>query len=125
MPFIHLSETRLHELANENHAMEDFAGVLAREAIAINSKVETHSVRSAIERDNLSWSTVEDQSKEFLVERFKAIENLDEDQRIALFDQIYAMTLKQPARKRRDYVFKIINGFYLKWIIECMYSTYS
>ena len=100
--------------------MDNFDNILVREATAINSKVEAHSARDAIERGNLSWSTVEDQTKEVVVRKLRTIEHLDEAQCIELFDKIHGMILIQPERKRRDYIFKIIRGFYARWIMKRM-----
>ena len=105
--------------------MDDFDDILVHAATAINSKVEAHSVRDAIARGNLSWLTVEDQTKEVVVRKLRAIEHLEEAQCIELFDKIHGMILTQPERKRRDYIFKIIRGFYAKWIMKCMRNTFD
>ena len=96
--------------------------ILVREATAVNSKVEAKSVCSAIEKRGLSWLTVEDQSKETVIRKLRSIQNLDEAQCMELFDKIHGIRLIHPAKKRRDYIYRIIRGFYAKWIMKCMYN---
>lgn len=107
-------------MESENQTEDDFADILVREAIAINSTVEAHSVRSAIALGKLSWLTFEDQTKELVVSKLRAIESFDESQCDELFVKIHGMILMQPARKKRDYVLKITREFYANWIMKCM-----
>ena len=112
-------ERRLHELESDEHSEEDFADILVREAISINSNVKEESVRSAIDEGGLSWAVVEDLRKEDVVERLRVIQNLDESQCNELFDKMDGMVPVERDTKRRNCIIG------LSWITRCMYSHYS
>ena len=94
--------------------MDDFANVLVREATSINSKVEAQSVCSAIQKCGLSWKMVENQRKKTVVERLRAIENLDESQCNELFDKMDQMVPIDGDTERRNCIVE------RTWIMKCM-----
>ena len=97
--------------------------ILIRDVSAINSNVEETSIRKAIEVGALSWEMIENQGKEVLLKKLKAIDLLDESQCNELFDKINGMKPSGLQRKRRDYVLMLIRVFYSKWIMNCMYAV--
>ena len=97
--------------------MDDFTDVLVREAIAINSNVEAQSVCSAIEKYGLSWKMVEKQREKVVVERLRAIKNLDESQCNELFDKMDQMVPIDRDTHRRNCIVE------RNWIMKCMYNV--
>lgn len=109
-----------NEIVEEHH--RSFANALIRAATAINSNVKEQSVRKAIQRGPLSWTTVEDQKKVITVGRFLGIEHLDEDQCNKLFDIIDGMIPKGWRWRRKDFVDAMKTMFYEKWLMKCTYT---
>ena len=106
---------------DEKLVSEDFVHILVREALIINSNAEESSFRKAVEVGQLSWEMIENEGKEVMVEKLKAVDLLDEPQCNELFDKINGMRPTELQRKRRDYLLTVIRRFYEKWITKCMY----
>ena len=119
-----LIEGRIRELKDEKPAMGDFIDVLIREATALNRGIEEQSVRVAVDVGELSWTVVEDQRKDSVVERLRAIGHLDESQCNQLFDKMDGMVpINAEAKRRRNLILSIKRDFHKKWIMKCMYSV--
>ena len=117
-----LSEARIHELKDEKPAVEEFADVLLREAKALNRDVVEQSVRVAVDVGSLSWTVIEDQRKEFVVEKLRAIGNLDESQCNELFDKMDGMVPINSETKRRNVILSMKGDFHETWIMKCMFK---
>ena len=85
---------------------------LYREASAINSNVEEESVREVVELGGLSWEMIEDQRKEVVMGRLRAIGHLDESQ----CDVLYHKMVSERSVKR-----EAIKHLFKSWIMKCMY----
>ena len=73
---------RKRELDDDKLVSAEFVRIFVREAITINPNVEESAVRKAVEVGALSWKMMENQSKEVVVDKLKAIDLLDESQYI-------------------------------------------
>ena len=111
--FINLSECQLHAFEEAKVAVDHFADVLVRKAIAINSKVEAESVINVIKNGGLSWKMVKNQRKNVVVQRLRAIENLDESQCNELFDKMDQTVPVDRDTQRRNCIVE------RKWIMKC------
>ena len=96
-----------------------------RKANGINPNVEEQSVRNAIENGALSWTMIEDQSKEVVVERLRAIDDLDDDQCNELFEKLDRMIPTDPETKRREHILEVRTQFYEDWVMKCMYGVFE
>ena len=105
--------------------MEDFGDALLRKVSVMNPNVSPESVRNVVKSGQLSWVTVEDQKKEFVVEILREIEDLDESQCNELFDKMDGMVPIEieSEEARRNCALSIKSIFYEKWIMKCMYSV--
>ena len=113
--------TQTKEMDDEKLLSEDFMLIFVREALTINSNIEESSFRKAVEVGALSWEMFENEGKEALVEKLRAIDLLDQSQCNALFDKMNGLRPTELQRKRRDYVLTVIRSFYEKWIMKCTY----
>ena len=114
--FVHLSECQLRAFEEEKVAVPNFADVLVREANSINSSVETESVCSVIQKFDLSWKTMANQRRKFVVKRLRAIEDLDESQCNQLFDRMDQIVPIDWDYQRRKCILERL------WIMKCMCS---
>ena len=105
--------------------MEDFSDALLRKVSVMAPNVSAESVRNVVKSSRLSWAIVENQRKEFVVERLREIEDLDESQCKELFDKMEGMVPNEIDSEdaRRNCALSIKNIFYEKWIMKCMYSV--
>ena len=110
------ADNRMREIQDEKPVLGHFADVLIREAIAMNANINEQSARNVIESSALSWAVMENQRKEVIVERLRAIEHLDESQCNELFDKMDKWILQQP-NKRQDCIVA------LNRIMKCMCSV--
>ena len=105
--------------------MKNFQVLLLGEVSAIDSNATIESVENVVGRDGLSWEMFEYQRKEDIVEKLKAIDNLDESHCAVLFDKLNEMRPTELNRKHRDCILSIKSDFYEKWIMKCMYSAFN
>ena len=112
-------------MENEKNNVENFGDCLLRQASDVNSNVTMESVQKAAEPGGLSWEIFEDQRKDDIVEKLRAIENLDESQCNELFQKLNGMRPNELKRKQRDYILSIKRDFYENWIMKCMYSVFE
>ena len=115
----------LNELENERFTVENFEGALLREASALNYDVTVDSIRKVVESVDLSWSMIEDQNKQSVMEKFKAIENLDEAQCNALFDKMNEMRSIELKKKKQDIILSMIRILCDGWVMKCMYRSFQ
>ena len=122
-----LSEGRIHELKYEKPATDDFADVLIREAKAFNHDVEEQSVRAAVAVGGLSWTVIENERKELVVDRLRAIGHLNESQCNELFDKMDRLVAISPApeTERRNCILSMKRDFHEKWVVKCMYCVFE
>ena len=121
--FVHHSESAVHEVNNDSTIVKNFVDAVVRQATAINSDVKKECVRETIERSGLSWAVIENQRKDLIVEKLRAIAELDETQCNELFEKLDGMIPIAPETERRNRILQMRRVFYQKWIMKCMYSV--
>ena len=116
---------KLNELENEKCTVGNFGDALVREASALNADVTVESLQKVVEFDDLSWSMIVDHRKQMVIEKLKAIEDLDEAQCNLLFLKMKEIRPIEPKKKKQEFIFSMIRILCEGWIMKCMYSPFQ
>lgn len=122
VPYDDFLERNLCDLENDKSTMS-FVEALLRETAIINPNLSVESVMKAIQDGNLSWTFVENQRKNVVVERLGVIQGFDEIQCCRLFEKLDGMIPTHWIEEKSNAIAAIKNIFYECWLMKCMYSV--
>lgn len=103
-----------------------FSQVVMRATSAMNTGIDDSSARNALQNANLSWSVLQDEHKESVMERFQNILNLSKAQSLNVYNSMKGYetnTLHRDLTQCLCWLHRSLQQFVLRCMLPCAFQS--